>query len=346
MGNKSGKPSTLQLLQSLESIPTGIVWQLSPLDVFKGKQELYQKQSPQKLKTLKEHALIESSISSNRMEGVNIARSRIETVVFGNSLLRDRDEEEVRGYQQALRWVHEENSKISLSIETILKLHKLCKGDVWDAGKFKEKQVDITEKLPTGEERVRFHPPGPKDTDILLQNLITSWEEMTKERRIHPLILLSAFNLDFLCIHPFRDGNGRVSRILLLLQLYHLGFHIGRYISIEKHIEINKQRYYDTLEESSQHWHSSKNDPWPFAIRVEVEMLAGKVSFPVKNPARLKLLSFPSLQREDKHILSVVDIGPFKFRTQYVHNTFIILIFKERIRMRNRLQNGGLSLHE
>ena len=254
-----------QLKNTLSSIPLGTSWSISALDEYKGKQELYIKQSPQKLKQLKEHAVIESSVASNRMEGVVVDNSRIGTVVFGKSHLRDRDEEEVRGYQTALRWIHESSSKIEITIDTILKLHKFCRGEIWDSGQFKEKQVDITEKLPGGQEKVRFKPPGVKESKILLSQSIDLWHEQIKEKRIPPLVLLAAFNLDFLSIHPFRDGNGRVSRLILLLQLYHLGYEVGRYISIEKIIEDNKKRYYETLKDSSQNWMKGKNEIWPYA---------------------------------------------------------------------------------
>ena len=255
----------LQLKNDLKSIPLATSWYLSSLDEFKGKQELYYKQSPQKLNHLKQHALIESSISSNRMEGVNVENSRIETVVFGKAVLRDRDEEEVRSYQKALRWIHESHGKIDISIETILKLHKISKGDIWDAGQFKDKQVDITEILPNGKTKIRFKPPSPKQSTLYLIDAINLWNEQIKEKKIPPMILLIAFNFDFLSIHPFRDGNGRVSRLLLILQLYKLGIEIGKFISIERIIEENKERYYETLEESSRMWHEGKNDIWPYA---------------------------------------------------------------------------------
>ncbi|TGN10564.1 Fic family protein [Leptospira ilyithenensis] len=256
---------TLEKLKNeLKSIPLATSWYLSALDEFKGKQELYNKQSPQKLKHLKEHALIESSISSNRMEGVNVAQARIETVIFGSALLKDRDEEEIRGYQQALRWIHESHDRIDINLQTILKLHKLSRGDIWDAGQLKEKQIDITEILPNGKSRIRFKPPGIKESKIFLIKAIDLWNEQIKEKYIPPLILLIAFNFDFLCIHPFRDGNGRVSRLILLLQLYKLGYDIGSYISIERIIEENKDRYYETLEQSSNKWHEAKNDIWPY----------------------------------------------------------------------------------
>ncbi len=255
---------TLQQLLKQENIPMGVSWLVSGIDEYKGKQELYSKQSPEKLKKLREHAIIESSVSSNRMEGVQIKNARVRSVVFGHSTLRDRDEEEIRGYQKALRWIHESHQKIPLNIKTILELHRLSKGRVWDSGMFKDKQVDIIEKRPDGREFIRFHPPGPEESLEYLEQTVVIWQEGIKGKTIPPLLLLAAFNLDFLAIHPFRDGNGRVSRLLLLLQLYHLGYHVGKYISIEKIIEDNKERYYETLLISSQKWQIGGNDFWPY----------------------------------------------------------------------------------
>jgi Fic family protein len=256
---------TIDLLKhTLESIPITTSWYLSAIDEFKGKHEIYNKQSPQKLTDLEKHALIESSISSNRMEGAHIAHSRIETVVFGNSLLKDRDEEEVRGYQKALRWVHEQHNKIEISIDTILNLHKMIRGENSDAGEWKVKKTDIIGKLPDGKQIPGFKSPDVKEGIQLLEEAIKLWNEQINEKRIPPLILLAAFNFDFLCIHPFQDGNGRVSRLLLLLQLYKLGYDIGRYISIERIIEENKERYYESLQQSSVEWSESRNTVWPY----------------------------------------------------------------------------------
>jgi Fic family protein len=111
---------------------------------------------------------------------------------------------------------------------------------------------------------VRFRAVPAATTKEFMPGLVETWNRSLGERWVHPLIALAAFNLDFLCIHPFRDGNGRVSRLLLLIQLYHLGFEVGRYISIERLIEENKERYYETLEQSSRRWHEGKHDPWPY----------------------------------------------------------------------------------
>lgn len=254
-----------KIASNLTSIPLSMTWYITAIEEFKGKQQLYYAQAPQKLKTLREHALIESSISSNRIEGVNVDQTRVKAVVLGKSLLRDRDEEEVRGYQSALRWIHEKYKSINLDEKNIRKLHKLCKGDIWDAGHFKEKQIDITEKTTDGREFIRFKPPGPRESKILLTKLISLYREQIREKRIPSLVLVAAFDLDFLSIHPFRDGNGRVSRLLVLLLLYQAGYEIGRFISLERIVEESKERYYATLYTSSQNWHKDKNDLWPYA---------------------------------------------------------------------------------
>lgn len=246
-----------------ENIPAIASWYLADLGEARGKQELFTKQAPQRLKVLREHALIESAVSSNRIEGVTVDQKRIRTIVLGKSDLRDRDEEEVRGYRNALKLIHEQTAKLPVSEDTILWLYKLAKGDIWDAGKYKEKDSDIIEKNPDGT-RVRFKTVSPSKTPAYMAELIDLWNDCIRERWVHPLIALAAFNLDFLCIHPFRDGNGRVSRLLLLLQCYHLGYDAGRYISIERIIEQSKDRYYETLEQSSWHWHEGKQDPWPY----------------------------------------------------------------------------------
>lgn len=252
------------LLSNLENIPTAISWSLADLGEAKGKQELFTRQSPQKLKALREHALIESAVSSNRIEGVEVNQARIGTVVFGKARLRDRNEEEVRGYREALGLIHQKGTKLPVSEKTILQLHKLTRGEIWDAGQYKEKDVDIIEKCPDGRERIRFKTVRASETPRYMKDLVSKWHDSLKQRSIPPLIALAAFNLDFLCIHPFRDGNGRVSRLLWLLQCYHLGLEVGRFISLERLIEENKERYYETLEQSSQHWHEGKHDPWPY----------------------------------------------------------------------------------
>lgn len=253
-----------QFATRLETVPASTSWYLADLGEARGKQELFTKQSPQRLKVLREHALIESTVSSNRIEGVEVEKTRFTALVFGQPLLQNRDEEEVKGYRDALDLIHAQGSALPLSEEMIQHLHHLTRGQIWDAGQYKEKDSDIVEKYPDGSERVRFKTVSARQTPACMKDLIHSWQDCLQKRQVHPLIALAAFNLDFLCVHPFRDGNGRVSRLVLLLQCYHLGYEVGRYISLERLIESNKERYYETLEQSSQNWHAGKHDPWPY----------------------------------------------------------------------------------
>ena len=165
----------------------------------------------------------------------------------------------------------------------------LIRGEVWDSGKYKEKDGDIIEKYPDGHQRIRFKTVSASQTPMYMRNLGPLWDQCLKEKWVHPLIAMAAYNLDFLCIHPFRDGNGRVSRLLMLLQCYHLGYEVGKYISLERLIEQNKDRYYETLEQSSKGWHEGRHDPWPYINYVfyilktaykEFEEKAGNVSSP------------------------------------------------------------------
>ena len=245
--------STLRLFfHDRAGIPPATAWYLSDLGEFRGKQELYTRQSPQRLKALREHALIESAVSSNRIEGVSVEPSRVRDVLVSpRPLFRDRDEEEVRGYRDALTLIHQDALRIPVSNETIQRLHAMTRGQIWDAGLYKEKDGDIIERYADGREWVRFRTVPAKETPAAMTQLIGDWQACLDERWVPPPIALAAFNLDFLCIHPFRDGNGRVSRLLWLLQSYQLGFEVGRYISLERLVEQNKDRYYETLELSS-----------------------------------------------------------------------------------------------
>jgi Fic family protein len=296
-----------QFAHKRESIPASTAWYLADLGEARGKQALYTKQSPQKLKVLRENAMIESTVSSNRIEGVTVDQARVRTILFGKPSLRDRDEEEVRGYRDALKLIHEQGNKLLISEETILNFHRLCRGEIWDAGKYKEKDGNIIERYPDGRERVRFKTVPAIKTPAFMKELVERWEQCLEERWVHPLIALVAFNLDFLCIHPFRDGNGRVSRLLLLLQCYHLGYEVGRYISIERLIEQNKERYYETLEQSSEGWHEGKHDPWPYVNYLlyilktayrEFEERVGQIASPKGAKAEMVLSAIQSQKGE------------------------------------------------
>jgi Fic family protein len=245
-------------------IPLATVWLLADLAEYRGKQELFTRQSPQRLSKLREHALIESAVASNRIEGIEIDRRRVGTVIFGKSHLQDRNEEEVRGYQAALAWIHERHSEIPLTSDTVLRLHALSRPDAWDSGVFKEKDGEIIETHPDGRVTVRFLPLAASETPAAMEALSETYATILRDKQVPPLVAWAAHNLDFLCIHPFRDGNGRVSRLLLLLSLYHMGFTAGRFVSLERIVEQNKERYYETLRLASQGWHQGRHDPWPY----------------------------------------------------------------------------------
>jgi len=253
-----------QFITSLKMVPVTTSWYLTEISEAKGRQDLYAKQSPQRLKALKEHALIESAVSSNRIEGVEVDQKRIGTIIFGKSLLHDRSEEEVRGYREALNLIHERGAELPITEDTCRKLHGLVRGDMWDAGKYKEKDSDIIEKRLDGTSNIRFRTVPAVKTGAFMKGLMDAWRECISEAKVPPLIAMAAFGLDFLCIHPFRDGNGRVARLLILLQCYHLGIEVGRYISLERLIEQNKERYYETLKLSSERWHEGRHDPWHY----------------------------------------------------------------------------------
>lgn len=255
---------SFRILARQEKLPFRSAWLLADLGEFKGLQELYKRSAPDAIKRLKESAIIESSISSNRIEGVSIDADRIVPVLQGQGSMRDRDEEEVRGYRRALDRIYESPESVPPTEEVIKSLHAMARGDIWDAGLYKERDNDIIEKYPDGRERIRFKTVAAKDIPEAMDALIGDYPFAIKDRVVHPLVALAALNLDFLCIHPFRDGNGRVSRLLLVLTLLQNGYEAGRYISIEGLIEQSKDRYYETLEQSSKGWHEGRHDPWPY----------------------------------------------------------------------------------
>jgi Fic family protein len=270
-------------------VPPSTVWYLADVAEARGKQELWSRQYPQRLKTLREHAMIESAVSSNRIEGVTIDQARVKSVVLGNQPLRDRNESEVRGYRNALRLIHEHAAELPVSVDTIRRLHSISRAEEPDGGRYREHAMGIIETHADGRRRVRFSAVEASRVPTAVEDLVRQWDAALRERSCHPLVALSVMNLDFLCIHPFHDGNGRVSRLLWLLQCHQLGYEVGRYISLERLIEEAKDRYYETLEESSGGWHQGRNDPWPnvnYSVYVlksaykELEKRVGSTSSP------------------------------------------------------------------
>ena len=171
-----------QFAGQAKQIPAITAWYLADLSEARGKQELFTKQSPQRLKVLREHALIESAVSSNRIEGIVVEPSRIDTILFSKSHLHDRDEEEVRGYRDALKLIHEQGAKLPVSEKTIKQLHFLSRAKIGDAGKYKTKDSDIIEKYPDGRVRVRFKTVTAGQTPVFMRDLIELWYSCLDEQ--------------------------------------------------------------------------------------------------------------------------------------------------------------------
>ena len=238
---------------------------LRVLGEYQGKQQLYFTQSPEALAGLRQVAVIESTESSNRLEGVTVPKSRLKSLIFKNATPENRSEQEVAGYRDALALIHESAEHMAFSTNVIRQLHSmLYRYMPQPGGEWKATNNDIVEKHPDGSVRVRFHPVAAHMTSIAMQELAGRYANAMDARLIDPLVLVPLYVLDFLCIHPFPDGNGRVGRLLTLLLLYQSDYAVGRYISLERIFEESKESYYETLEASSQGWHEGQHDvgPW------------------------------------------------------------------------------------
>src|SRR5258708_5152216 len=187
---------------NLSDIPTATAWYLADIAEAKGRQQLFTRQAPQRLKALREHAMVESAVASNRIEGVEIDPSRVRAVVLGTPAPRDRNEEEVRGYRDALRLIHSSSEQLEVSEATIRELHRISRGGVGDAGEYKTHDVDIIETTPDGRSRVRFKAVPGRSIPKGVRGLIGEGNSLAGQPAPH-LIAIPAFNPDFLCIPPF-----------------------------------------------------------------------------------------------------------------------------------------------
>ncbi len=232
----------------------------------KGKQESYLGQKLVSLERLVELAKIQSTDSSNRIEGIVTTNVRLRQLIEGKIAPFNSDEQEIIGYRDILNTIHESYEHIPLKKEVILQLHRdlLAYSGKTFGGKFKSTQNYIEEIATDGRRSIRFTPLSPLKTPMAVETICTSYQEACDRQTIDPLILIPIFIGDFLCIHPFNDGNGRISHLLTTLLLYKSGFMVGRYISIEKKIEETKGVYYDVLKKISHNWHDGQNDYTPF----------------------------------------------------------------------------------
>ena len=251
----------------------------------KGKQGLWESVQPEVLGALQEQSIISSTESSNRIEGVEVDGNRLKPLVAGKVQPKNRPEEEVLGYKKALDWIHSNAKEIDVSPESIQRLHSIAQaGLIGDAGQWKERNNEIIELKSDGTRQVRFTPPPPEDTVQMISGLCLGYNDCVKNGTYPDLILVASFVFDFLCIHPFRDGNGRISRLLTLLLLYQHGYSVGRYIGLEKIVEDTKDGYYISLKQSSDGWDEQKHSMAPFwkyfltTVRMAYEQLQNRVA--------------------------------------------------------------------
>jgi Fic family protein len=281
-----------------------IVAMLTSIHEHRGKQGLFIEAHSDALNTLMEIAKIQSTGSSNRIEGINTTDKRLEELVRGKSAPRNRTEQEIAGYRDVLATIHESYDYIYPRPNIILQLHKqlysFSRGSV--GGNYKNSDNYISEIDSAGNESVRFQPVPAYLTADTMERLCAAFAEAIDKDEIDPLLLIPMFILDFLCVHPFNDGNGRMSRLLTLLLFYRAGYIVGKYISLEKLIENSKDTYYEVLRDSSVAWHDNQSDYLPF-IRYYLGVLQRAYN---EFEDRVEYLSQRGLSKPDR-VKAVID---------------------------------------
>ena len=243
-----------------------IVSLLTQIHEYKGEQTLFVEAKADTLTQLVEIAKIHSTEASNKIEGIYTSDDRLKRLVSNKAIPQNRNEQEIAGYRDVLSTIHESHDFIPVKPSIILQLHR----DLYKfsgksiGGSYKGSDNVIAEEDNEGNKRVRFHPVPAWETPATVEAICEAFDEMISGSDADPLLIIPMFILDFLCIHPFNDGNGRMSRLLTLLLLYRAGYIVGKYISIEKMIEQTKETYYEALQNSSANWHEDKNDYLPF----------------------------------------------------------------------------------
>ncbi len=243
----------------------GLVRTLRTLGEYRGKEELYRVQMPQALETLRQVAVIQSTESSSRIEGVTAAPRRFRELMAEKTRPRNRSEQEIAGYRDVLNTIHANYDGMTLKPNLLRQLHRdLFQYTDQPGGEWKDSPNRITERHPDGSVVVRFEPVPPHLVPGEMDELHGWWRQRVRAAEVDSLLLIPAYILDFLCIHPFRDGNGRLARLLTLLVLYQAGYQVGRFISLERLVEESKESYYDALNASSQGWHQGRHSltPW------------------------------------------------------------------------------------
>ena len=292
------------------SISVGTGWLLGSCMEARGKQDFWITQKPEVLAALREQAIIQSVVSSNRIEGVTIPANRLRPIVIGRAKPRDRPEEELHGYRRALNWIFSRKRPVTIKPDLLLRLHSLAQGGLTGAaGVWKRRDNEIIEILPNGEKQLRFVPTSAKDTPKTMDTLCRNYRDACDDDTLPPLLVIATFVFDFLCIHPFRDGNGRVSRLAATLLLQSHGFQVARFVSLERLIEESKDDYYRVLAESSEEWHEGKNDLVPWwnhflsVLRRAYKEFAQQIESTEARPAKSDLVRQTILSRVEQFTL-------------------------------------------
>lgn len=281
-----------------------IVQMVGSIHEHKGKQELFLEANIDELKTLLEVTLIQSTGASNRIEGIFTSDKRLEELVSQKAEPRNRSEQEIAGYREVLATIHESYEYITPKPNIILQLHRdlysYCQGNI--GGTYKNSDNVIAETDAGGHQKARFIPVPAFQTAEAIDELCARFLEAWEANLIDKLILIPMFILDFLCIHPFNDGNGRMSRLLTLLLFYKAGYIVGKYVSMEMLIEKTKETYYEALQASSVGWHEDKNSYEPFVKYYLGIMLKAYNEF----ENRVEHLKYHNLSKPDR-IKAVID---------------------------------------
>ena len=275
-----------------------IVSLLTQIHEYKGEQTLFIEAKADTLTQLVEIAKIQSTQASNKIEGIYTSDERLKSLVSNKTTPRTRNEQEIAGYRDVLSTIHDSHDFIPVKPSIILQLHRdLYKfsGKVY-GGFYKGGDNVIEEEDSDGNKRIRFTPLPAFETPDAIDEICSTLDEMLTESDADPLLIIPMFILDFLCIHPFNDGNGRMSRLLTLLLLYRAGYIVGKYISIEKLIEQTKDTYYEALENSSAYWHDDKNDYIPFVQYTLGVVVAAYREF----SSRVKLIATSNMSKPER----------------------------------------------
>lgn len=254
---------------------------VSGIHEYRGKQELYLAQKPAVLDKLVEVAKVQSTESSNAIEGIFTSNTRLNQLMQSKTTPRNRDEEEIAGYRFVLDMIHESYEYIPISSNYILQLHqnlyRFTNRSI--GGHFKNSDNHIVARDENGIEHVIFEPLSPLETPIAIDRICEEFNRVSATEEVDTLLLIPIFIHDFLCVHPFNDGNGRMSRLLTTLLLYRAGYVVGRYVSLEKKIADLKDLYYDSLNMSQNGWHEGEDDPTPFIKYILKTIIAAYKDF-------------------------------------------------------------------